>query len=346
MLKKCLKIDKKKAQDVISKLKEEKLIDFDYVIKKEKDKVLIPLNNKKIPVKYQTLLTKEDFVKHKQKPKSFKELLEKKVPKKDLNKINKSYDIVGDIVIIGIEENLKKYYEDIGKSLKKIHPQIKTVLCKKEHHGVFRTMAMEHVYGENRRETIIKENNVKIKIDVENVFCSTRLSSERKRIEKLVKKEEVCVFFAGAGPFCLSIAKNNNSVKKVYGIELNPIAINYFKENIKINKLEEKIVCLFGNVSKISKKYKEKFDRIIMPHPTEAEKFLKNAIYCLKDKGVIHFYKFVSKDKAFEETEEILKKAFKKEYSKIKIENKKVLLSYSPSIVEVVYDLRYKKYIK
>jgi tRNA (guanine37-N1)-methyltransferase len=343
MIKKCIKINKKKAETTIKELKEENLIDLNYIIKKEKDYVLIPLKNNKTYTKYKSQITKEDFLKHKPKQKTFKEVLFNKIPKKDLKKINKSYDIVGDIVIIRIEENLKKYYEKIGKAIKKIHPQTKTVLNKKEHHGVFRGQFLEYVYGIDKRETTIKENNIRIKIDVENVFCSTRLSSERKRISKLVKKEEVCVFFAGAGPFCLCFAKNNPSVKSVYGIELNPIAVNYFKENIKINKLDEKIICLFGDVSEISKNYKEKFDRIVMPHPTASEKYLKDAIYCLKDKGIIHFYKFVSKDKAFEEAEELIKNNLKKHYKNIKIENKKILLSYSPSIVEVVYDLRYSK---
>jgi len=344
MLKKGIKIKKEKTQEVIDKLKEKKNIDNNYVIIKKKEFVFIPIKEeKKLSKEYLCLLTTEDFKKHKKQKRTFKEILDGKVPKKDLEKINSSYDIIGDIAILGIAEGLEKYYEDIGKALTQIHKQIKVVLNKKEHHGIFRTQFLEHIYGENRRETLVKENNIRIKIDVENVFCSTRLSSERKRITKLVKKgEEVCTFFAGAGPFCLCIGKNSLA-KSVHGIELNPIAVNYFRENIKLNKLESKVFCVFGDVAIVSKDHKNKFDRIIMPHPTESEKFLKQAIYCLKDKGKIHFYKFVSKNKAFEETENTLKKNLGKEYKNIKIENKKILLSYSPAIVEVVYDLEYKK---
>jgi len=339
MLKECLKVKKEDTQKKIVELKEKNNIDSNYIIKKGNRYCYIPIKDKqKLTTKQKQVTIKKEVKKQKKQNKNFKEILEKKIPKNILDKINQSYDIVGDIVILGIKDGCEKYYENIGKAIKQVHPQIKSILNKKEHHGVFRTQFLDFVYGEDRRETIVKENNVRIKTDVENVFCSTRLSSERKRISKLVKKnEDVCVFFAGAGPFCLCVGKNTFA-KSVYGFELNPIAINYFKENIKLNKLENKVFCVFGDVSLIYKNYKEKFDRIVMPHPTCSEEFIKEALYCLKDKGTIHFYKFVSKEKPFEEAEKILKK-----YSNIKIENKKIVCSYSPSVVEVVYDLKIRK---
>ncbi len=342
MKKRCVKVVKKNAQKTIKELTEKKMIDKDYILEKDEDYVYVPLKeNVDVYKRYLSKIDVRDLKKHKKKTTNFKQILVKKIPKEDLLKINRSYDIVGDIVIVGIEDGLKKYYEDIGQAITKVHPQVKVVLKKKDHVGVYRTQVLEHVYGEKRKETVIKENNVKIKIDVEKVFCSTRLSSERKRIAKLVKeKEEVCVFFAGAGPFCLCVAKNSRA-NKVYGVELNPVAVRFFKKNIELNNLESKVVCVKGDVSVVSKKHKQKFDRIVMPHPTESEKFLKDAVYCLKDEGTIHFYKFVLKENAFKETKEILKKWLKKDYAKIKIENKKILLSYSPSVIEVVYDLRY-----
>ena len=53
--------------------------------------------------------------------------------KETISKINSAYDIVGDIIIIGIDQSLRPYYETIGKTLLEIHPQVKTVLNK----GIF-----------------------------------------------------------------------------------------------------------------------------------------------------------------------------------------------------------------
>jgi tRNA (guanine37-N1)-methyltransferase len=336
MQKKTIKVLKKKAQKTISDLLDKKIIDSDYFITNEDDYIYIPIKDHCVSLFSKKQIITKDLKKKKKKIRNFKQLLN--IPKEDLKKINRSYDIIGDIVVIGIEDGLDKYYNKIGKAIMKVHPQINVVLRKIEHEGVYRTQVLKHVSGENRTETTIKENNLNIRIDVEKVFCSTRLSSERKRIANLVKEEDVCVFFAGAGPFCLCIAKNNKLVRKVYGIELNPVAVKYFKENIKINKLENKVVCVLGDVSVVYKKYKNKFDRIIMPHPTCSEDFLKHALYCLKKNGFIHFYKFVKKDNAFKESEEIINKHINNK----KIENKKILLSYSPSVVEVVYDIRIK----
>jgi tRNA (guanine37-N1)-methyltransferase len=353
---KGIKVNKNKAQIVIKKLKEEKLINNKYKIERDNDFVIIPVinnkdNNADNKNKINKLLNQYEIVNlekktvQTEKSKKLKDILiENKLPAEIINKINSAYDIVGDIIIIGIENLQKKHFEIIGKSLIQIHPHIKTILNKiGKHQGVFRTQNMEHIFGEKTKETIIKENNCKIKIDVEKVFCSTRLSFERARITNLVKKTEVVgVFFAGAGPFALTIAKNKNP-KEVIGIELNPIAINYFKENIKLNKLKEKIKIISSDVKKISNNYLNYFNRIVMPLPKSADLFLDDAIKCSKNKAIIHIYRFVSKNDPYSEIENIINNKAEEKKIKLKIINKRIIRSYSPSIVQIVLDIKIEK---
>ncbi|HOD89513.1 MAG TPA: class I SAM-dependent methyltransferase family protein [archaeon] len=272
-------------------------------------------------------------------------LLQKKVPKQIVSQIPRAYDIVGDIIITNIKKDIaKKYKKQIGESYLEIHKNIKVVLNKKEEHkGVYRTQKMEFLYGEKRKETILKENNCLIKVDVEKVFFSPRLANERKRISELVKpNEKVGVFFAGVGPFALTIAKNKN-VKEIVAIELNPLAIKYLKENIKINKLENKIIPVYGDVKKKAKKYPNYFNRIIMPLPKSSELFLDDAIFSVKNNGIIHLYAFVEKRDPYNEITKKINEKQKQKNIKIKIINKKILRSYSPAIIQIVLDLKIKK---
>lgn len=272
-------------------------------------------------------------------------LLQKKVPKQIVSQIPRAYDIVGDIIITNIKKDIaKKYKKQIGESYLEIHKNIKVVLNKKEEHkGIYRTQKMDFLYGEKRKETILKENNCLIKVDVEKVFFSPRLANERKRISELVKpNEKVGVFFAGVGPFALTIAKNKN-VKEIVAIELNPLAIKYLKENIKINKLENKIIPVYGDVKKKTKKYPNYFNRIIMPLPKSSELFLDDAIFSVKNNGIIHLYAFVEKRDPYNEITKKINEKQKQKNIKIKIINKKILRSYSPAIIQIVLDLKIKK---
>jgi len=167
-----------------------------------------------------------------------KELLKKKLSKKELSLVSSSFDVVGDIAIIDIPDELVKKEKIIAETLLNMLKNVK-VVCKKAgiHKGVFRTQKLKVLAGEKRKETIHKENDVRIKIDVEKVYFSSRLSTERKRIYQLVKPgESVLVMFSGCAPYPCVIAKNSQA-KYVYGIEINPEAHKLGVENLRLNKL-------------------------------------------------------------------------------------------------------------
>lgn len=342
-----IRVLKKDAEKTIKKIKEENNFNSKYKIIKEDKHIIIPIKEKKNKEK---IIEIKKIEKQKEIGISYKDILSKeKISKEIINKLPSSYDIVGDIVIINLEEIDQKdysycYYEKIGKAILKIHPHIKTVLKKeKEHHGTFRTQDLIHIYGEKKKETIIKENGCLLKTDVEKVFYSTRLSTERKRIASLVKENEVVgVFFAGVGPFAIAIAKLSRP-KEVIAIELNPVGVKYLKENIIKNKMEDIIKPIKADVLKIYEKYPNYFERIPMPLPKSAEDFLDQAIFCIKNNGIIHIYNFVSKNQPFKKIYEIIKEKEIKNNCKIEVIYEKIIRSFSQTTVQIVMDLKVKK---
>jgi|TARA_Y100000310_G_scaffold253767_1_gene260707 tRNA (guanine37-N1)-methyltransferase len=240
--------------------------------------------------------------------------------KEIINKIPKSYDIVGDILIFSdFPKELKKQEKEIGKYLIDNIKNINVVAKKSKYYsGKYRTPKLKILAGEKRKETIHKENGVKIKINPEKAYFSIRSSTERLRIAKLIKKpESVLVMFSGVSPFPLTIAKHSKA-KEIYGIEINKHAHKYAEENIKLNKFSN-IKVFKGNVKKVLPKINKKFDRIIMPLPKNSEEYFDLALRYLKPKGTIHMYVF--------EREENFKK-IKEKYKKYNI---KIIKAGSPS---------------
>ena len=183
--------------------------------------------------------------------KNLRYYLKSKLSNKELQLVPSSFDVVGDILIFSdFPRDLAKKEKLIGNTILENYNHIKTILKKtRKYSGKFRLPKLKAVAGEERKETVYKENNVSIKLDVEKVYFSPRMASERKRIAELIKpNESVLVMFSGSGIYPLVIAKNSKC-REVYGVEINPVAHKYALENVKKNKLENKII-VFGSGGK------------------------------------------------------------------------------------------------
>ncbi|MBU1198822.1 MAG: class I SAM-dependent methyltransferase family protein [Nanoarchaeota archaeon] len=309
----CIKVPVKEAQNIKKELLENDLIDKDYFLKKDKDFVYFPVK-KSFP-------SKHDFVrkilKKKKERAGLKTTLTKKLKKEDLEFLRRSMDVIGDIAILEIPRELEKKKKLIAQEVLNANKYIKTVLKKGKHEGVFRTQKLEHLAGEKTKEAIYKENNVQLKLDVEKVYFSPRLSNDRKRIAKLINKgEEILVMFSGCAPYVCVIAKNTNA-KNVCGVEINPTAHNYALQNVLLNKLNNTGVFL-GDVKSVVPKLAKKYDRILMPLPKNATEFLDVALNASKKGTIIHLYDFKREDELKESIEQI-KQACAKAKKKCKI---------------------------
>jgi len=174
-----------------------------------------------------------------------------------------SYDIVGDIAII--KKPLKYDEEEYVKRILEKHKFIRTILLQEtDVLPPYRIPKYKILYGENKTETINIEYGLRFKVDVARCYYSPRLSNERYRIAKQVKEnEEVLVMFSGVNVYPIYIAKYSKA-KIIYSIELNPFAVKYGLENIKINKVNN-VITLLGDVRDVSKYigYLENGDGII-----------------------------------------------------------------------------------
>lgn len=329
---KGVKVPLREAEKAKEFLLNKGALDFNHEIIKEKEHLIYPIN--KEVKKYKPLEYK--FPK-KEIKENWKDFLNKKLDKKELKLLKTAHDVVGSIAILEIPDELEKKEKTIAKALLEKNKTIKTVLKKAgEHGGVFRTQKLEWLTGEKTKETIHRESNVNIKLNVEKVFFSARLATERKRIIKQIKPgEKVMVMFSGCAPYVCIFAKNSKA-KEVWGIELNPEANKYAVENVKLNKLNN-VKLIEGDVKKETKKIKEKFDRIAMPLPKSAEDFLPEAFILAKKGTIIHFYDFEHENE-FDETKEKVRTACKKAKIKYKLLDFVKCGQYGPGKFRVCLD--------
>lgn len=232
--------------------------------------------------------------------KRLKKLLATVLPPEELNAIYNSYDIVGDIAIIRLFETSKKLSRIIAETIMKVHKNVKTVLAQVSPvQGDFRLRKLEHVAGEKKTKTVHRESSCLFAVDLEKCYFSPRLFYERMRIAKLVKNGEIIVnMFAGVGCFSIVIAKNSNA-SKIYSIDINSAAVQFMKENIRLNRVPGKVIPIEGDAKEvIQEKLQNVADRVLMPLPEKAFEYLPYAVSALRNgAGWIHFYAFEHADK-------------------------------------------------
>jgi len=237
-------------------------------------------------------------------------------------KIN-SFDLLGNIAVVKFPKEFSERKKKIfAKNLFNEVKAIKTVIEKVgKIKGRLRKFDFKHLAGEKTSEVLYKENNCVFRFNLGTSYFSSRLSNERKEIAlNIEKNNNVLVMFAGVGPYSIVIAKNSPA-KKVFSNEINREANKYFKLNMELNNVKDKIEFLPGDIKRIALKMKGrkiKFDVIIMPRPRLKESFLKEA-FMLSGKGTkIFYYDFCGIDEISLVIEKIKQEA-KNNKRKIKI---------------------------
>lgn len=368
-----IKLKKKDGQQFIEfikkNLKNTQIINNKFKTLYENDYILYPIiEDQDLLVKTKNiidkqinfeLIFKEGTPNENYKFRTLQEALEGKILDEYLDLIPKSYDIIGRIAVVEFDKfhqiNDKEYYDfkdKIAKAIVDVNKNIKNVYEKKsEIKGKYRLRELAILYGEEKPETIHKENDCVFKLDIKNTYFSPRLVFERRRIASSeIKKNELIIdMFSGVGPFSIQIAKNKNV--KIYAFDINPIACRYLKDNINLNKLKGEIIPrnidvkdLLESLSQLGKSLFHKADRIIMNLPESSIEFINVACFLMKESGgILHFYQFSEKPNPIGKTLKKLEDGLSLLNWEIEsIITSKIVKHYSPKSELVVIDLKIK----
>jgi tRNA (guanine37-N1)-methyltransferase len=236
------------------------------------------------------------FTKKKQKLKTLDQILANQLPPNLLDSLPHALDVIGDIVIIEIPLELQAYKNPIGKAILAMHKNVHTVLAKVGAvSGTYRLREFELIAGEHKTTTVHKEYGCQYQVDVTTAYFSPRLSHEHNRVASLVQQGETVVdLFAGVGPFSVLIARNNIDAK-VYAVDINPEAIIFLKRNIRLNRVEDRVIPLLGDAKQVvEKKLLGVANRVIMNLPEKVDEFIEAACRTVKPSGgIVHYYAFI-----------------------------------------------------
>ncbi len=268
------------------------------------------------------------------------------VPAEELEATCNSFDIIGEIAIVKLQKKNIKNAEKIANEIIVSHKNVKTVFAQTGPISTdFRVRDLKLLCGKNKTDTIYKESGCEFAVDVSKCYFSPRLSHERSRIAKLVKQGETIVnMFAGVGCFSILIGKSVPK-SKVFSIDINPIAVRYMVENIRINRVYGKVRPLIGDSKEIIQgQLQGKADRVLMPLPEKAFEYLPYALLALRARqGMIHFYDFqhsAGAENPVDKTEKLVEEKLRSLCVNFVFEDSRIVRSTGPNWYQTVLDIR------
>ena len=249
----------------------------------------------------------------------------------DKNNSVKQHEIIGDVAIVKNlteEDDIKKIGTDVLKSNGKIKVVAHLATTLK---GITKSpTTLSIIAGSEARMrsgnllTTHCEFGIKVVVDVNNTFFTSRLSSERIRLCNAVSRNEnVLSLFSGVGLEAIMIA-SKREVESVTCVEINSVAVECMKKSLNLlvrNKsvavkgggqaARDKVTVIEGDVNEVlldSELVQDNFyDRILCPRPKDTsssdgdmgdgsagKRILKLIARKMKDRGEVHYYDFAA----------------------------------------------------
>jgi tRNA (guanine37-N1)-methyltransferase len=214
-------------------------------------------------------------------------------------------DVVGDIAILKFSRWVPRFYKKFyAWRFLKNTPHVKVVLEKTAgFSGELRIQETKWIAGEDRRDTVHRENGCDFYLNVDETYFSPRLSQDRRvmcdETLKLIKpKSKILVMFSGVSPLPIVLAKTlkqNKVIADIISSELNKKACEFGEKNIRMNKVGEYVKVIQGDSRKLCTdlaKRKQRFDFIFMLRPNLEETFLDSALKVAKKGSIIYYHGF------------------------------------------------------
>jgi tRNA (guanine37-N1)-methyltransferase len=184
--------------------------------------------------------------------------------------------------------------------------------------------------------TVHREYGCAYEVDLEAVYFSPRLATERRRVtEQVADGERFFDMFAGVGPFVIPAAKRGADA---VGVDLNEVAVEYLRRNAERNGVAERVTAIHGDVREVEG-YDDWADRIVMNLPHSADAFLETAVALASDDCTIHYYDIQPDDDPFGPGERAIRAAAEPAYD-VSVETRREVRSYAPHEENVCLDVR------
>ena len=225
-------------------------------------------------------------------PSDYRELLE--LPEELVPLLPRSFDVIGDVVILRVPGALEPYRGAIGDALLRFVPGARVVADDRGVRGTARIRELVRLAGSGDFRTVIRENGLSFAVDLGRAYFSPRLGREHARVAAMARAgERVYDLCCGVGPFGITIA-SRAPVREVVLVDSNPAAIELARENLRrlggsvpISAVEADLATFLATAVPA--------DRVVFNLPHEGIKYATQVVAVVARGGTLHYYEMMER---------------------------------------------------
>lgn len=266
------------------------------------------------------------------------EVLKSQLSEDELLSLPRRWRILGEVILLREKQGVVSW-RLIGEALLELYPRCRYVLLEHGIHGDLRQPRREVIASRGEVasfETLHRENGCIFRLDTMRIMFSHGNLYEKQRLKDACGGEVVVDMFAGIGYFTIPIAVHSKP-EKIIAIELNPLAYHYLQENLRLNRVENRVEAHRGDCGELTPV--DVAERVIMGH-LSSEKYLPAGIDALKKGGVLHYHEAVPRVLYPTRPIERVKEAVSERGREILSINCRRVKKYSPGVLHTVTDVR------
>jgi len=253
----------------------------------------------------------------------------------DLVPFDASYERLGEIAIVDEDDTERAH--TLADAIVESDLDATTVLNRASKvSGELRVREWEVLAGSNT-ETVHREYGCEYAVDLDRMYFSPRLATERHRVtEQVTADEHVLDMFAGVGPFVIPAAKRGATA---VGVDKNEHAIEYLRTNAERNGVQSAVAAIHADVRETVDQYRDWANRLVMNLPHSADEFLHTAVALADEQCVLHYYDIQHEDDPFGPGLEAIESAAGETYD-VTVRTERRVRSYAPHELNVCLDVR------
>ncbi len=226
-------------------------------------------------------------------PSDFRQLLGWTAP--ELEAVPRSFDVVGDVVLIRLPVELEPRRGEIGEALLRFVPGARLVGLDRGVRGDARRRTVERIAGTGGWATRHRENGLELDVDLELAYFSPRLAREHARVAaEVVAGEAVYDLCCGVGPFAVTIAREGRA-RSIVAVDANPEAIALLGRTLARYRLEGRVAANVGRVEQFASTAPA-VDRVVLNLPREGIKYAALVAPLVLPGGSLTYYEVVPRE--------------------------------------------------
>ncbi len=270
------------------------LLRTDLPILREGDSLALPLTEgRDPPAGLGEIVEREFAVRGPVAPADYRSLLD--LPPDEAERLPRSFDVIGDVVLVRIPDDLASRAPEIGRALLEFVPGARIVGSDEGVHGPDRRRTIRRLAGSGGWRTRHRENGIQIEVDVELAYFSPRLAREHARVAAAVLPgDRVYDLCCGVGPFALTIAKEARAIH-VTAVDSNPHALELLRRSLARAAFSVPVDVVEGRVEEFARAAPP-VERVILNLPLEGIKYLPSVARTVARRGHLHYYEVVPRD--------------------------------------------------